>query len=129
MYPLTVLDSSAYSADMTKQYAHTHSDSFTNPKSSRPARQFRIFITGGRVHVVGEVPPTITIEEAAELCGIGRSHAYKEAARYRRSNGKYGLPNIEFHGRYVCPTLPILRLLGFTPDPPHQGHSGVARAA
>lgn len=52
-----------------------------------------------------DVRPTLTVEEAGELLGIGRSLAYEKAA-----SGE--LPSIRLGRRLVIPTASLLRLLG-----------------
>lgn len=52
-----------------------------------------------------DVRPTLTVEEAGELLGIGRSLAYEKAA-----SGE--LPAIRLGRRLVIPTASLLKLLG-----------------
>jgi excisionase family DNA binding protein len=52
-----------------------------------------------------DLRPTLSVEEAGELLGIGRSLAYSKAA-----SGE--LPSIRLGRRLVVPTAAILRLLG-----------------
>jgi excisionase family DNA binding protein len=52
-----------------------------------------------------DVRPTLTVEEAGELLGIGRSLAYEKAA-----SGE--LPSIRLGRRLVIPTASLLKLLG-----------------
>ena len=52
-----------------------------------------------------DLRPTLSVEEAGELLGIGRSLAYAKAA-----SGE--LPSIRLGRRLVVPTAAILRLLG-----------------
>lgn len=51
--------------------------------------------------------PTVSLTEAAELLGIGRSTAYA-AAR----NDDFPVQIIKIGGRYIVPTKPLLDLLG-----------------
>lgn len=51
--------------------------------------------------------PTLTLVQAADLLGIGRSTAYA-AVR----NNDFPAPVIKIGGRYVVPTKPLLDLLG-----------------
>lgn len=55
---------------------------------------------------------TLSVEQAGNLCGIGRSKAYEEARRFLRSGGTAGLPTIDLGGSLRCPTAAVLRLLG-----------------
>ena len=52
-----------------------------------------------------DLRPTLTVEEAGELLGIGRSLAYEKAA-----SGE--LPSIRLGRRLVIPTASLLKLLG-----------------
>ena len=51
--------------------------------------------------------PTVSLTEAAQLLGIGRSTAYA-AAR----NDEFPVQVIKVGGRYIVPTKPLLDLLG-----------------
>ena len=50
--------------------------------------------------------PTLSVERAGRLVGLGRSAAYEAATRGE-------LPTIRFGRRVVVPTAALLRLLGF----------------
>jgi excisionase family DNA binding protein len=52
-----------------------------------------------------ELPPTVSVERAAELLGVSRSVAYRAAA-----SGQ--LPTITFGRRRLVPTCQLLELLG-----------------
>ena len=47
------------------------------------------------------LPPTMSVEDAAQLLGISRTMAYTEAARYRDTDGRCGLPNVRLGGRVL----------------------------
>jgi excisionase family DNA binding protein len=51
------------------------------------------------------LPPTLTVEQAAKLLGVGRNQTYEAAA-------KGELPAMRIGRRWVIPTLRLLRLLG-----------------
>jgi excisionase family DNA binding protein len=53
-----------------------------------------------------ELPPTISVEQAAKLLGVSRSAAYRAAA-----SGQ--LPTLAFGRRLRVPTAPLLRMLGW----------------
>lgn len=55
------------------------------------------------------LPPTLTVEQAGRICGIGRNAAY-EAARTGQ------LPVIRIGRRLLAPTARLLRLLGLAED-------------
>ncbi len=52
-----------------------------------------------------DLPATLTVEEAARLCRIGRNAAYEAVA-----SGE--LPGMRIGRRWVVPTMRLLRLLG-----------------
>lgn len=54
-----------------------------------------------------ELPPTITVERAAEVLGISRSSAYRAA-----TNGQ--LPTIKVGRRLLVPSARLMQLLGVT---------------
>jgi hypothetical protein len=56
--------------------------------------------------------PTLSIEEAARACGLGRAKAYSEAARYEATGGRDGLPVIRFGRSLRVPTAELRRMLG-----------------
>ncbi|GAC1537440.1 MAG: hypothetical protein NVS3B12_21450 [Acidimicrobiales bacterium] len=60
----------------------------------------------------GRVPDFLTIEEAARVCRIGRTAAYKLARDWRRSAGTTGLPNVAFGSTYRVPTAALEAMLG-----------------
>jgi len=56
-------------------------------------------------HELVGLPPTLTVEHAARLCGIGRNAAYEAVAAGE-------LPALRIGRRWVVPTVPLLRMLG-----------------
>jgi excisionase family DNA binding protein len=52
-----------------------------------------------------DLPPTISVEEAGELCGIGRNAAYRAAHRGE-------LPAFRIGRQLRVPTARLLQLLG-----------------
>lgn len=69
--------------------------------------------------------PTLSVEEAGRLCGLARSAAYDQAARYIATDGAEGLPVLKFGRRLVVPTARLLAMLGFEnhETPPASGAS------
>ncbi len=59
--------------------------------------------------------PTLSVEEAGAIVGLGRSSAYVEASRYLRTDGRHGLPVIAFGRRLLVPTARLLDMLGLAP--------------
>lgn len=62
-----------------------------------------------------DLPPFLTIEEAAHLLRIGRTTAYLQARIYRQTGGREGLPNVSLGRRKLVPLQNLLQLLGPTP--------------
>jgi excisionase family DNA binding protein len=52
-----------------------------------------------------ELPPTITVEQAARLLGLSRSAAYRAAATGQ-------LPTLSFGRRLIVPTFRLMEMLG-----------------
>jgi excisionase family DNA binding protein len=67
-----------------------------------------------------DLPPTLTVEQAAKLLGVGRNQTYEAVA-------KGELPAMRIGRRWVIPTVRLLRLLGVGVD--DAGQSRVARRA
>ena len=65
--------------------------------------------TTERTPVADWATPTITVEQAADALGIGRSSAYKGVA-----TGE--IPSVRIGGRIVVPTAAFKRLLGLNND-------------
>jgi hypothetical protein len=57
------------------------------------------------------LPPTMTVDDAAAFLGISRSSAYTLSARYRKTDGSEGLPNVRLGGRVLVLTAPLLELV------------------
>jgi hypothetical protein len=55
--------------------------------------------------------PTISVEEAARILGLGRSKAYAQARLYLATSGAEGLPVLEFGRSLRVPTAALRRLL------------------
>jgi len=62
-------------------------------------------MAGQEMPELAELPPTISVEQAAKLLGVSRSAAYRAAA-----SGQ--LPTLAFGRRLRVPTAPLLRMLG-----------------
>jgi excisionase family DNA binding protein len=59
-----------------------------------------------------DLPPVLTVEEAAAVLRIGRGAAYELARRFEISNGQYGLPVIRLGRSLRVPKAELLRMLG-----------------
>ena len=70
----------------------------------------------------GGLPDLLTVEEAAVLCRIGRNKAYLLARQWRATNGRCGLPVVEFGHSLRVPRHALEQMLGVTftawPAPP-----------
>ena len=60
-------------------------------------------------HELAELPPTVTVEQAAKLLGVSRSAAYRAAATGQ-------LPTLAFGRRLVVPTFRLIQMLGITEE-------------
>lgn len=58
-----------------------------------------------------DLPPFLTIEEAAQLLRIGRTTAYLQARVYRQTGGREGLPNVCLGRRKLVPLNDLLHIL------------------
>lgn len=56
--------------------------------------------------------PTMRVQDAGRLFGLGKTKSYEEAHRYLRTDNREGLPVIRFGRSLVCPTARVLELLG-----------------
>ena len=65
----------------------------------------------GRV-TAGGLPDLLTVEEAAVLCRIGRNKAYGLARQWRATNGRCGLPVVEFGHTLRVPRHALEQMLG-----------------
>lgn len=54
---------------------------------------------------VHQLPPTLTVAQAADLLGLSRSGAYRAASRGE-------LPTVRFGRRIIVPTHKLMSLLG-----------------
>lgn len=63
-----------------------------------------------------DLPPFLTIEEAARLLRIGRTTAYLQARIYRETGGREGLPNLSLGRRKLVPLQNLLQLI----NPAHE---------
>ena len=64
-------------------------------------------MAGQEMPELTELPPTMSVEQAAKLLGVSRSAAYRAAA-----SGQ--LPTLAFGRRLLVPTAPLLKMLGLS---------------
>ena len=55
----------------------------------------------------------LTVSEAAELLGLGRTAAYDAVRRYEATNGKEGIPSRRIGGRLRVPPKEFAEKFGF----------------
>jgi excisionase family DNA binding protein len=63
-----------------------------------------------------DLPPTLTVEQAAELLGIGRNQTYEAVARGE-------VPAMRIGRRWIIPTVRLLKLLGVGADDAEQSRT------
>ena len=65
---------------------------------------------------IDELPPVITVPEAARVLRISRSAAFRQTEIFRLTEGQVGIPNYQL-GRVVrVPRDQLLRRFGLTDD-------------
>jgi hypothetical protein len=57
-----------------------------------------------------ELPEFLTVMQAADVLGLGRTLAYREARRYLASGGRDGLPVVRFGRLLRVPKAALVRL-------------------
>ena len=57
-----------------------------------------------------DLPPFLKIEQAQELTQLGRSQIYELTRRWRETDGKEGIPVVQFGRSLRVPTAALLRL-------------------
>ena len=65
---------------------------------------------------MSEVPELLTIDQAARVMGVSRNTAYKEAQRFRATNGKEGLEFVDAAGQMRVPRRRLEKKLRITID-------------
>lgn len=63
------------------------------------------------------LPEFLTVEEAGRLLRISRGLAFQQAALYRDTEGREGLPNHRIGRVLRVPTAELLRRFGLEPRP------------
>ena len=61
--------------------------------------------------MLDDLPPFLTVEQAARVLQLGRSKTYELTVEYERSGGKSGLPFIWFGHQKRIPRTVLIRLL------------------
>lgn len=65
-----------------------------------------------------DVPPFMTIEQAAKVLQLGRSKTYELTVEWDRSGGKSGLPFVWFGHQKRIPRAVLQRFVDATLTPP-----------
>lgn len=60
----------------------------------------------------GSLPDVLTVEEAAEVLRISRGLAFQEAALYRATDGREGIPNYRIGRCLRVPKAELFRRFG-----------------
>ena len=70
---------------------------------------------------VADLPLMLTVEQAREFLGIGRSLAYAEVRRYLATGGREGIPAVQIGSAIRIPRAGLVDLLLSAPAP--ESHS------
>jgi excisionase family DNA binding protein len=69
--------------------------------------------------VLDDLPPFMTVEQAAEVLQLGRSKTYELTVEWERSGGTSGLPFLWFGSQKRIPRVGLARLVeSALPKPP-----------
>jgi hypothetical protein len=68
--------------------------------------------------VLRDLPPFLTVEQAAKELQLGRSKAYELTVEWERTGGRSGLPFVWFGHQKRIPTTWLIRLAESTPGQP-----------
>lgn len=99
--PRNVVPYLRYSSGRERGVGASPSSEWTRPTS----RSGKDSVAARTAHELAELPPTVTVEQAAKLLGVSRSAAYRAAATGQ-------LPTLSFGRRLVVPTFRLMEMLG-----------------
>jgi hypothetical protein len=68
--------------------------------------------------VLEDLPPFMTIEQAAKVLQLGRSKTYELSVEWERTSGASGLPFVWFGHQKRIPRAVLERFIDKTPAPP-----------
>jgi excisionase family DNA binding protein len=68
--------------------------------------------------VLDDLPPFLTVEQAAKVLQIGRSKAYELTVEWERTDGTEGLPFLRFGHQKRVPRAAIEQFIERTLRPP-----------
>ena len=58
----------------------------------------------------GDLPPFLRVEQAQELTQLGRTQIYEQTRLWRETNGREGIPVVNFGRSLRIPTAALLRM-------------------
>ncbi len=68
--------------------------------------------------MLDDLPPFMTVEQAAKVLQLGRSKTYELTVEWQYSSGKSGLPFVWFGSQKRVPRAALVRLIEMTLDHP-----------
>ncbi len=68
--------------------------------------------------MLNDLPPLMTVEQAAKVLQIGRSKSYELTVEWERTGGAAGLPFVRFGSQKRIPRAAIERFIERTLQPP-----------
>ena len=68
--------------------------------------------------MLDDLPPFMTVEQAAKVLQFGRSKTYDLTAEWERTSGRSGLPFVKFGSQKRVPRAALVRLIESTLDHP-----------
>ena len=68
--------------------------------------------------MLDDLPPFLTVEQAAGVLQLGRSKTYELTVEWERSNGQRGLPCVRFGWQKRVPRAALERFIDDTLPPP-----------
>lgn len=64
-----------------------------------------------------DLPPFLTVPQAAKLLQIGRTHAYELTTEWESTGGESGIPCVRFGSLKRVPLWAVIRRFGEPPAP------------
>ncbi len=68
--------------------------------------------------MLDDLPPFMTVGQAAKALQLGRSKTYELTVEWERSGGASGLPFVRFGAQKRIPRAALVRFIQATLDPP-----------
>ena len=76
---------------------------------------------------VADLPLMLSVEQARDVLGIGRSLAYSEVRRYLATGGREGIPAVRIGSAIRIPRAGLVDLMLAAPAPPRSESGRAAR--